>query len=310
MSELARRTSSTSSNTRVVLVRQPMRNVGPGSDGNPLAIRLAIGVIAALGSLVLLWLIGQIGFHRGFVPLLGVGEMDHPAGGAMLTTASMLINMPRTILQAGIAEPIWLMIGFAAIAIPAGAISAVRPASPGGPKPHVLTIVFSYSSAVFAALFSLAVVWWVVSPVRHALVAMIPATPDQAAAWLSSLHLAAGADELAVIAMSLWVVLVMQLTIPRWLRGLVGTACFATLAIALTAMAISNVSVSQFTMPRAIVAADASETDMMLLGRAGERIITLHVEDGTVVMRNITPPQSMHIVDQQSIAAMLAAHRE
>ena len=261
----------------MLLVRQPIRSVGSAHDASPLPVQLALGVIISLGVLLALWLLGYLGYHLGYARLMGVSALDLPAGGGLIAAASALIAVPMTIIRFGMSHPLWLMLGFVAIAVPAGSLAAVRPASPGGPRPHVLTVTFSYAGAIAAGVYALALLWWIASPARGQLLAPLPASPAKLAAWLSYLRMAAGLDVLGLIAISLWVVLVMRLTVPRWLRGLIAGICFSVLAMAFTATAVSNVTVSQATSERTVVVVfeGATSEQVLLLGAAHGHLATL-----------------------------------
>ena len=58
-----------------------------------------------------------------------------------------------------------------------------------------------------------------------------------------------GLDVLAVIIASLWVVVVMRLTVPMWLRGLCASIAFFGLVVVTVAMSMSNAAAAQITVP-------------------------------------------------------------
>ncbi len=309
MAELARR-SKTSSGSRVLLLRQPARSVGAGHDATPLSVQLAIGVIVALGVVGTMWLIGFLGFHMGFVPLLGISELSTPPGGGLAAATALLTSIPRTILRMGIGDPLLLMLGFVAIAIPAGGLAAVRPASPGGPKPHVLTVVFSYSTAVGACVFASIVLWWLASPLRSDLIGPFPMHAMAATDWLAELRRAAALDVLLVTAMALWTVLIMKLTIQRWLRGLAAGFVYPVLLLATTAMAMSNGAVSQATIGRTVAMAfeGATADRVLVLGESHGQLATLRVSGDEVALELVEHPARLRVVDYQGLAEFIAAH--
>lgn len=310
MSELARRPASGGGGTRVVLVRQPVRNVSPSGEPSPLPVRLAIGVIAVLGGMGLLWLLGTLGYHLGFARTIGMPGLDAPAGGSIITAIVLLMSVPMTILRAGIAQPLWLMVGFVAIAVPAGAMAAVRPASPGGPRPHVLTVVFSYTSAAAAIAMSVLFAWWVVSPLRGSLLQPFPGMVDDVPRWLADMQLAAGADVLAVVSMGLWVVLAMRVVIPRWLRGLAATATIVAMVIAAAAMAISSGSVSQIRQQQYATTLSDRGDAVLILGRQHDRLAMLSVNSGSVTLHLRAEPEQVRLGKPARVTDFLAQHAE
>ncbi|MCZ6612001.1 MAG: hypothetical protein O6941_05150, partial [Planctomycetota bacterium] len=170
-------------------------------------IRLAIGVIVAVGVVAVVWLMGVVGFRLGFAPLIRVSGLLSEPGGGLVTGTIMIISIPRVILLAGGAQPTWLMLGFAAIAIPAAGLGAVRHRPGGSPRPSLAAVVFTLAGAICAALNALAVIWWTACNARNARFADLPDDPAGTDIWLENLQTVAGLDVLAVIAATVWVVL-------------------------------------------------------------------------------------------------------
>lgn len=311
MSNLARRPGSGSESTRVLLVRQPIRSVRSAHDDSPLPIQLAIGVIVSVGVIMALWLMGHVGFYLGFAPLIGVPGLEQNAGGAIIAAIAALLSMPMTILRAGMNEPLWLMLGFVVVAIPAACLGAVRPSAPGGPKPHILTVTFAYSGAIMGSIFSLLVLWWLASPMRFAWLQPMPSIPIAMAQWLAGLRLAAALDLFCLIAMSLWVVLVMRLAVPGWLRGLSAGLCFTILAFTFAAVAVSGVSVNQVTSTRtvAVMLEGATSEQVLLLGEAHDRLVSLRAGPHHVAIDLIEPPGRLRVVNRRSIADYVNDYR-
>lgn len=301
MSHLAPRASSKES-MRVIMVRQPIRSVGAGSEGSRLPVQLAIGVIVSVGVLVVVWLIGFVGFHLGFAPLMRVPGLEQSAGGGLVAGIRGMMSFPASMMRVGIDHPLWLMLGFAAIAIPAAGHGAVRAAAPGGPRPHVLTLVFSYAGVIAAGVFSIAALWWVFSGMRGGLVQLVPLEVTAMQRWVNELRLAAVLDVFVLAAMSLWVVLVMRLSVPRWLRALAASVSFTVLAIVFAAASMSNVTVGQVTAGRSVIRLDEGG-HAILLGEVGQAAAWLRVGDSDVLgVELVELPQRMQLVDQQSIA--------
>lgn len=310
MSNLARtvRPGPPTARPKVLLVRQPIKSVRTSDEPDRAGLRLAYGIVITLGILGALWLIGYLGFRMGFAPLVRVPDLMVEGAAGLAIGAAMLISIPQTILEAGIEQPLWLMIGFALIAIPAGILGAIKPVSPGGPRPKVEVVVLSYAGAIAAILNASAVVWWSVSSVRATLIRELPFDPAEATRWLLDLQLAAGMDVLATIAAALWVVVAMRLNIPSWLRGLSASACFFSVAVIATAMAMSNVTVSQVTASRSIYFLDDGSLDTQLvLGHTPRSMASLRGDQRAALVELRDRPQSITIIGRESILAYLNA---
>lgn len=284
MTNLVRKTSrSPATRTRLLVVRQPAKSVRQKDQPDRTPLRLAIGVIVALGVAAMVWLMGYLGFRLGYAPMLGVPELAGGPGGSLAVGATILIRIPAVILEAGMASPEWLMLGFVLIAIPAAGLSAAKPATPGGPKQSQVALVFSTAGAIATGLTSAGLIWWTVSPVRLGLMRPMPAIPEAASAWYQDLQIVAGLDVLMVVAAGLWVVLVMRLAIPLWLRALTASLAFFALAVIVVAMSVSGASASQLNSARSLCLLPGAEDDwQLLLGSTPHHIATLSVDEGYV----------------------------
>ena len=269
-------------------------------------IRLAIGVIVAVGVVAVVWLMGVMGFRLGFAPLIRVPGLLSEPGGGLVTGTIMLISIPRVILLAGGAQPTWLMLGFGAIAIPAAGLSAVRHRPGGSPRPSLAAVVFTHAGVVCAALNALAVIWWTSCDARNTRIAELPDDPVGIDTWLGNLQTVAGLDVLAVVAATVWVVLVMRLSIPWWLRALAASASYVALAVAIVAMSLSNAAFAQIQAARSVVHLDDGSIDARLvLGFTPRHVATLRIENEMAIVELRDRSGTMTVVGRQSIVGML-----
>jgi hypothetical protein len=270
--------------TKILLVRQPVKSVRRSDEGDRTPVRLAIGVIVALGTVGVVWLMGYLGWRLGFAPIMRVPDLSIESSGGIATGVLMLIGLPRVVLEAGIEQPMWLMAGMALICVPAACLGAVKTPVQGGPKLKPAVIVLLYTGAVFAMLNAFALMWWTISPLRGALVTELPFDPSQAADWLRNLRLVGGLDTFGVIAAAVWVVLAMRLPIAMWLRALSSTVCMFVLVVMTVAFAISNATIAQITADRSVYFDDEGSVDARLIvGNIPEYLVSLHVERGVAL---------------------------
>jgi len=308
MKPLARANPKPGPRTKVLLVRPAggIRSVRKSDEPDRAAYKLAMGVIVAVGTVAAVWLMGYVGFRLGFAPLIDVPQLHVSPGAGLITGTMMFISIPQVIILAGLAQPMWLMLGFLFIAIPAAGISATKPHTPGGPRPTSAAVVFSYAGAIAAALNTLIVVAWTASIVRNSRIDQMRVDPRDMTQWLADLTSVAGLDALAVIVSALWVVLVLRLAIPLWLRALAATASFFTLIIATVAMSMSNASVAELQKPRSEVFLDDGSVDTrLLLGSATGQLVTMRISMGVAIVELGPSTGTMTVMGRQSIVGLL-----
>lgn len=293
--------------TRLLIVRQPVKSVRASDHPDPLPLRLAIGVIVALGATATVWALGWMGLRLGFASVIGLPELNAGPGESLRSGVMMLLTIPLVVLRMAIMAPIGLMICFLLIAVPAGGLAAARPHAPGGPRPHALTVVFSFAGAIAAALFAAGTVWWLDSDLRGSGLGEMPVIPSELADWLQALQFVAGMDALLVVAAAVWVVLVMRLSVPRWLRALSASAMYIGLVIMTAGAAMSCGAATHMTLPRTLLAHDAEMTSLQLvIGRSLDRLAVLNVRDEMVQIELIEPPPRLLVAGQQNVQSFVA----
>jgi len=313
MSDLVRSGGSSrggGSRTRILLIRQPARSVRPGDAPDPLPVRLAIGVIAGLGAIVFAWVIGTLGTRLGFAPLVHLPGLDVGLADGLIATAWIVMSVPATIIRTGIEHPLLMMVCYALIAVPAGSLAGARAVTPGGPRPHILTTVFAHTVAIGCALQAGAIVWWVASSFRTGLISPMPFDAAAISDWLTSLQVAAGLDLLAFLIAGLWVVLILRVAIPAWLRALCASAAFAALLIVTIAMSMSNATVALAQSPRTTLSAGGNGgTTNLLIGHVADRpaVMARAGEAVTIELLSESAPDHSSITGRQSIIEFCAS---
>jgi hypothetical protein len=265
----------------------------------------------AFGTISAVWLTGYLGFRLGFAPLLDVPTLQIDVGSGLVTGTIMLVSIPQQIILAGVDQPTWLMIGMVMIAIPGAGLAAAKPRAPGGPRPSSVALVFSYTGAVLAAGNALIIVWWTASPTRNASFSGLPFHPADAVTWLASLRTVAGLDAVGLIAAAVWVVLVMRMAIPPWLRALSASASFFALAVVTVAVSTSGAAVAQLQVPRSeVFLDDGSVHTRLLLGFTPRQIATLRVDEGGTIVELHDRSMMMTVIGRRSIVALLDDARQ
>lgn len=300
------RPSSPAAKTRILLVRQPVKSVRRSDEPDRLPLRLMIGVTVALGCVAATWLMGYLGFRLGFAPMVRTPDLAIDPADGLVTGTMMIIFWPRVILEAGVAQPLWLMLAFALIAIPAGVLGAIRTIPPGGPRPKTQFVILSFIGAAAAIANGIALIWWTVSPLRSHMVNELPLHPAGASRWLSDLQTVAGLDVLAGVAAAIWVVVAMRLAVPIWMRALSASACLFTLVVVVVAASMSGASVAQAGAGRAVISLDGGMSEpRMMLGFTPQYLATLQVEGDMAIVELRNRPDDIVVVGTQSIVEFL-----
>ncbi len=267
---------------------------------------LAFGLTVTVGVVAGVWLMGFLGLSVGFAPLLGLPLLEWGPGAGLVTGVHMLAAVPGVIIQAGVGAPTWLIVGFVLVAFPAAGITAAGPQPTGGSIHPSIAMVFSWAGAAGAALNAVAITWWTSSQTRGDMIVVLPAHADQTKSWLDNLQTAAGLDVVAVIASALWVVLVMRLAIPAWLRALAASAGFVGLVVAAVAMSMSNGAATEFQKDRSVVTIhDGSSEARLLVGFTPNHAVTLHLDHGAARIELHDATTTMTVVGNRSIAEMM-----
>lgn len=294
--------------TKVLLVRQPSarpaQRVEP-RDKTPTL--LAIGVIVAIGVVGAVWLMGFLGYRLGFAPIIRVRDLLAEPSGGLATGTIMLISMPRVIFHTGMSQTFGFMLGFLLISIPAGGLAAVRSYPLGGPRIPSVVFVFAVTGAIASAINGIGMIWWTVSGYRNGMVNELPFLAADGAQWLTNLETVCGLDVLATIASASWVVLVMRLPIPVWLKALSSSFAMFTLLVVMVAMSMSNATVAQITASRSVYLADDGSLDARLLvGSTRDHFATMRLENGAIAIDLVNRPNTLTVIGSQSIVDFLA----
>lgn len=307
---------SGNSKQRILLLRQAVKSVRRADELRQMHPGLVIGIITAVGTIGLVWLLGHLGFRLGFANALGVPELLGEPGGGLATGALVVIMLPLRVFEAGIEQPMWLMLAFLAIGIPGGALAAAKPVTPGGPRPKPAVQALLWMGSIFASLVALLIVAYVVSPLRQNWLSSLPTQLTGVDGWLNGLHIAAGLDGLVVVAAALWMVLAWRIAVPVWMRAIAISATTFAVAVVTVAMGMSNALVAHLHLERSVVSfGDLDEQgqprDYVLVGYTREHAVILQLESGTAVLEMFDVPTSLRLIERQSIAnALLEAMPE
>ena len=119
----------------------------------------------------------------------------------------------------------------------------------------------------------------------------------------------AGLDVLAVVAATVWVVLVMRLAIPLWLRSITAAASLFALVVVIVAMSMSNAAAAQIQTFRSVVFLDDGSIDTrLLLGYTERHVATLRINEDITIVELHDRSSMMTVIGRQSIVGTLEEH--
>lgn len=292
---------------KMLLVRRPVKPVEQESESSRTNTRLLLGVIVALGTFALVWLMGELGYRIGFAPLVRVPELAGDPGSGLVTGVLMIISIPEVVITAGLEKTEWMMLSFLLIAIPAGGMAAIRPGTPGGPRMSQPGVVFAYGGAVAAGLVFIGLLWWTASSIRLGMLRELPMLAGEADQWITDLKAVAGLDVLFAAATAVWMVLVLRLPVPAWTKALSGTAAFFTMSVLIVAMSVSGASVAQVRSPRSVCLVNSfDDQPRLLIGATTRQTGMVSISDaGVVEVHLVNAPTTYSVIGRQSIVEFM-----
>ncbi len=285
-----------------MVLRDRPRQLRPESEVAIAGLRLALAVATAAGGVLAIWVLGHLGFRLGAAASLGVPDLLAEPGQGLATGATMLMRSPQSIYLAALAEPLWIVLGFVAIALPASLLPLARPLVRGGPPASPAVLGLSAFGAALAALAGAGGVAWIASPVRSSWLTAMPATIAEAPEWVERLSIAAGIDLMLAIAMILWMIVALRLAIAPWLRWLTGSIVGAAVAIVLVGWAVSAATAANVHRPRLVVGTPGGEA--LLLGGTREHMVILRVA-GAETALELRRPVDLQVRGRTSVARFI-----
>jgi len=302
---LARSDRAARRKREVLLVRDTTRTVIADDEVARARFRLALACACAVGAIIGVWLLGHLGFRLGAAPALGVPELLAEPGEGLATGTALLLRVPISIYRLALHEPLLVVLGFAAMAIPAAGLAAARPMRRGGPRPPVGVVALATLGVIVGIAVGVALVAWTLSPWRAAALPPLPAASADIAAWATTIDHVVGLDALALITLILWCVLMPRLAAPQWLRLLGTVLVLCAAAIGLVGTAMSGASAAHAHLPRSVVRLD-SGSDAVLVGYTRQQVVLLRDVDGTAMIGLVSDPGPQVVTDRASIVEALA----
>jgi len=280
MGSLSRSSSSSSSpapRTRVLVVGHGSRSVRPSDVGPPRASRLALVCAITAGSVMLVWIFGLLGFQLGFAPATRVPGLLMEPSGALASGAIMIVTIPHCILDAGLAAPLPLMGILLLLALPAGAIVAARPSTPGGPRLKPAAMTLASTGAALAMVSAIAAIAWTGVADRTSRLASIPEQSHEVEAWFHGVRAAAGFDLAVTCGLILFIILLFRLPVALWMRALGLSVTGFGLAVTMTATCASLGTAAHMGAAHAIVQLNSGE-QAMILGHTRQQTAVLVID--------------------------------
>ena len=227
--------------TRVVVVRESgTRSVRASDEPSRFGARTGFWTAVGTGTVGFLWLTGHVGETLGFARAIGADGLLASTDAGLAAGIRMVLLIPLRIFEMGLVDPLRMLGGFAALAVPAAGLAVARPRVPGGPPLSTLARGFSTIGLIAAGIVFALLVVWCALPGRHATLAAAPLDRDLFRPWLDAASAIAGFDAIALVAGILWLVLLFRMPLPRVAVAGGAVAGFIALFATWVSFAVSN----------------------------------------------------------------------
>ncbi|MCH2144365.1 MAG: hypothetical protein MK082_04365 [Phycisphaerales bacterium] len=257
---------SDSDRTKVVFVRQPVKQVAQEADRDHLLRCIVLTCFLALALTAVLAALGAIGGTLGFEDGLGLPRRATDVPSAFVEGIAMVSAMPSSILRSGEDMILLPLLGPFFVGVPAALLALARPRVPGAPLPDAGSRALATTGAVFAMAIAVAGIIWSVLAWRVDVVSALPAIPAELGDWRERLELISGIDVFAFLSLVLWSILAFRLGLPRWGRALTCTTLLVATAVVFVSMSISSGLLHGLDVRRPAV----KETGQALIGGVGD----------------------------------------
>lgn len=226
--------------TRVVLVRQPIKDVTPDT-GRDVVVRyivVALALVVLIGSL--LTALGALGATLGFEDAFGLPRRQINLATSFIEGTAVVAEIPSIVLRGGETAVLLPVLGFICVGIPAALLALARPRIPGARQPRAGVRALAATGAIIGVCTAVAAVIWCIVPWRATIVSSMPPALAGYIDWHKLLELIAGIDAFVFVALVLWCILAFRFPLPRWGQTLTSVILLACTAMVFVAMARSN----------------------------------------------------------------------
>jgi hypothetical protein len=296
--------------TRVVVVRETggVRSVRSSDEPSRFGVRTGFWTAVGIGTVGFLWLTGHVGETLGFGRAIGADGLLLSNDAGLATGIRMVLGVPMRIFEMGLVDPLRMLAGFAALAVPAAGLAVAKPRVPGGPPLSKLAQGFSMIGLVAAAFVFALLIGWCALPGRHAILGAAPLDRDLFSVWLDGASAIAGFDAIALVAGILWLILLFRMPLPRGAVAGGAVAGFIALFATWASFAVSNGVLDGCHRERPVlltlVHTDASTTSpSLVLGTMHGRTCVLGSSDRPRPMAISAP--DFAITERSSLAAWM-----
>ena len=287
--------------TRVVLVRQPVKDVSSSNEGDGF-LRMTVGLfsIVVLVAAMLLAL-GALGSSLGFSDALGLPHQATGLVASFIEGTAMVASFPSIIRAAGNNAVLLPLFGLVFIGLPCALLVLARPRIPGARPPRQGVRMLSDLGALLGVLIGLVAVIWCVLPWRAAVVDGLPADMTAYGSWRDSLDFIAANDIFLFISLLLWCVLGFRFSLPRWGRAFTVVILLACTATIFVGMARSTGTIQGLDAPRPMV----TDGSALLVGGSDSGMLIMILDDAYQSPAFVIEPGAMAFKGRSSIDAEL-----
>lgn len=259
--------------TRVVFVRQPVKQVTQQAEPDDLLRSILITSAVAIAATFLLAAMGAIGSSLGFEATMGLPHRTTTITGSFVEGIMIVTAAPGIMLAAGESVILLPLLGSLWIGVPAALLTLARPRVPGAPLPDIGSRALAMTGAVAAILVAVAsVVWCMVGP--SAFTGPFPDEVGGYLRWRGALETVGAIDVFLFLGLVLWCVLGFRLGIARWAHALTCVAMVLATVIMFISMSTSIGLITELEQPRPV----SGESQRLLVGNVGDAALLLDID--------------------------------
>lgn len=273
---------------KITVTRSSTRSATTNDDPGRDAIRLGIAVVATLGGIIGILLLGSLGHHAGFAHVIGIPDLEQSVGQAMLDGLLIPIALARGIFNSGVRNPL-LFTGSMVFLLPIIAgLAIARPRRRGTAPAGTAIRMFAGIGATLILVIDVLIGVRIANSTQASLIFPENLANQSFALWFTALEDTAAVDAVATIAAVMLAVLTFRLPIDHWVRALLGTITISIAVVTFAAVAATGGALHGFDRSRPLLLSEGDQT-MLLIGNIRPGAMVLVDEEQMMREKTMQP---------------------
>ena len=273
---------------KITVTRSSTRSATSNDDPGRDAMRLGIAVVATLGGIMGILLLGSLGHHAGFAHVLGIPGLQQSMGQAMLDGLLIPTALARGIFNSGVRNPL-LFTGSMVFLLPIIAgLAIARPRRRGTAPTGSAIRLFAGIGATLILIVDVLIGIRIANSTQASLIMPESLGNQSFDDWFKALEGAAAVDAVATIAAVMLAVLAFRLPIDHWARALLGTITISIAVVTFAAVAATGGALHGFDRNRPLLRNELDQT-ILLIGSMQSGAMVLIDEEHMVREKTMRP---------------------